>query len=178
MRLTINLSTRTYINARQLNLVLLVLILLLTGFLFVNVLGISSKAGEIARIRGEMDSLDRKSGTDRRPVPEQDYKRVMTQIRFANEIINKKAFSWLSLIDRLEAVTPDGIAFTIIEPDPKKQSLKLAGSTLSFSRLRQLLENMEQTPGFSDIYLVSQNQTSVGEKQKGISFTITCQVTP
>lgn len=178
MRLTINLSTRTYINARQLNLVLLGCFLVLMGFLFMNVLGISSKVGEIARIKGEMDSHDRKSGTDRRPVADQDYQRIMAQIRFANEIINKKAYSWLSLIDRLEAVTPDGIAFSSIEPDPKKQSLKLTGSTLSFSRLRQLLENMEQTPDFSEIYLVSQNQTTVGEKQKGISFNITCQVKP
>jgi len=177
MRLTINLATRTYLNARQLNLIFALMFILLILFLFMNIRQISTDIGLENRVKGELAAMDRKAGITRKQIPEQEYQRLVAHIRFANSVIAQKTFGWLTLFDQLEAVVPDGVAFKQIEPDTKgKGFVKLSGTTHSFSRLRTLLENMEQSQDFSEIYLLSQSDTKVGESQKGITFSITCQV--
>ncbi|MSM38074.1 MAG: fimbrial protein [Geobacter sp.] len=177
MRLTINLSTRTYINHGQLNLALSLVFLVLFGILTLNILGISSRAGEASRISGELTAMQKKTAVSSGPAfTEPDYQRLMSHIHFANSVISRKTFNWVTLLDYLESVVPDGVAVTKIEPDPKTKVLKLSGATLSFMRLRQLLENMEQSQHFSEIFLLSQTDAKVGDAQKGISFNITCQV--
>jgi type IV pilus assembly protein PilN len=109
-------------------------------------------------------------------VPEAEYQNLVARIRFANGIIYQKSFNWLGLLEKLENVVPEGISLNVIEPDPKGKLLKLSGTASSFSHLRQLLENMEGASFFSDIYLISQNDAKVSDTQKGITFSINCQV--
>jgi type IV pilus assembly protein PilN len=176
MRLTINLATKTYLNRSQLNLAFSIVFVLLTLFLALNIRNIASNYGEESRVSKELKTLEQKSGIKGRTVPEPEYKNLVQQISFANGVIYRKTFSWIGLLEKFENVVPDGIALTHIEPDSKGKALKLAGTTASFARLRQLLENMESSKDFSDIYLLTQADAKVGETQKGISFSITCQV--
>ena len=39
-----------------------------------------------------------------------------------------------------------------------------------------MLENMEGSKNFSEVYLLSQSDTKVGLTQKGITFNISCKV--
>lgn len=174
MRLTINLATRTYINRGQLNLVLAIVFIALVSFLLVTIQQVAFNLGEISRVKGELAALAQKTGGKGRKVSDAEYRGVAEQIRFANGIIYRKSFNWLGLLDKLESVVPDGVSLITIEP--KGKALKLSGTTLSFSRLRLLLENMEGSTHFTDIYLLSQTSARVGETQKGISFSIDCQV--
>jgi type IV pilus assembly protein PilN len=176
MRLNINLATRTYVNSSRLNSALAALLFILVLILLFELKTVADIAGESAKIKDELAALERKSTGAARPVAEQDYQRLIAQVRYANSIISRKTYNWVALLDNLEAVTPDGIAITQIEPDPKTMGLKISGATLSFSRLRTLLENMEQSSVFTEIYLLSQAQAKVGESQKGMSFSINCQV--
>ncbi|GAM10652.1 fimbrial assembly protein [Geobacter sp. OR-1] len=176
MRLTINLATRTYLNNGQLNLVFSVILVLLLFFLVVNIKEIASNIGESSRIKSELHALEQKSANKGKMVPEAEYQNMLARIRFSNGIIYRKSFRWLELLDKLETVTPEGISLTIIEPDLKGKPLKVSGTALNFGRLRQLLENMENSSNFSDIYLVSQADARVGDTQKGIIFNINCQV--
>lgn len=176
MRLNINLATRTYVNIRRLDTVLAVLFIGMLVVLLVEVRSVASTAGEIGRINSEISEMERKRLGGGPKVSEQEYQKLLTQISYANSIISRKSFSWVMLLDNLESVVPEGVAITQIEPDPKTKGLKITGATLSFSRLRTLLENMENSSSFSDIYLLSQAQARVGESQKGLTFSINCQV--
>ena len=176
MRLTINLATRPYLNHRLINLILAVIIILLILFVVINVKDIATNYGEINRVTKELLALEQKSGSKGRKVPEVEYQNLVRQIRFANGVIYRKTFSWLSLLDKLENAVPDGVSLNHIEPDSKGKVLKLTGTTSTFPRLRQLLENMESSTDFTDIYLLSQTDARVGDTQKGITFNITCQV--
>jgi type IV pilus assembly protein PilN len=145
--------------------------------MFMNIRQIFTDIGEENRIKGELAAMDKKAGITRKQVPEQEYQRLVGHIRFANNVIAQKTFSWLALFEQLESVVPEGVAFNQIEPDSKGKGLvKLSGTTQNFSRLRTLLENMEQSQNFSEIFLLSHSDTKVGESQKGVTFTITCQV--
>lgn len=176
MRLTINLSTKTYLNRSYLNMGFAALLILLLMFLVLNLKGISTTTGETDRIRTELLALEKKSGSKGRKVPEAEYQNLVKQITFANEIIKRKTFSWLALLDKLETVVPDSVTLTNITPDIKKRELKLSGTTLTFPGLRRLLEQMEVSGHFTDIYLISQADARVGETQKGITFSINCKV--
>ncbi len=175
MQLKINLATRNYIDAFKLNSVLTICTVLLLAFMVVNILYIAKNAGELKRIAGETNFLQEKSRTGGKAVPEADYKALLARIQFANGVIEKKSFNWLLLLNRLEEVVPDGVAISEIEPDIKEQTLKLAGKTRSFNSLRRLLENMEKSTYYSDIFLLSQSQIKVGLSQKGITFTVSCR---
>lgn len=176
MRLNINLATKTYVNSRRLNMAFAVLFSLILIVLILEIRSVSFAAGEIRRINGEIEEMERKSAGGARKVTEQEYQQLLGQIRYANAIISRKSFNWISLLDNLESVVPEGVAITQIAPDPKTRELKITGATLSFARLRTMLENMENSSSFSDIYLLSQSQTRVGESQKGLTFSVNCRV--
>lgn len=176
MRLTINLATKIYLNRRQLNLAFALVIALLLLILLINVKNIATNIGETSRVGKELQALEQKSGSTGRKVTEAEYQNLVKHITFANGVIYRKTFSWLGLLDKLENVVPEGVSLNHIEPDSKGKALKLTGTTSTFFRLRQLLENMEESKDFSNIYLVSQSDARVGDTQKGITFSITCQV--
>jgi type IV pilus assembly protein PilN len=176
MHLNINLATRTYVNSNRLNTVFAALFVVLLLLLLLEIRTVASTTGEIVRINGEIAEMERKNAGGARKVTEQEYQKLLTQIRYANAMILRKSFNWIALLDNLESVVPDGVAITQIEPDPKTKGLKVTGATLSFSRLRTMLENMENSSSFSDIYLLSQAQAKVGESQKGLTFSVNCQV--
>ena len=176
MRLTINLATRIYINTRRLNLFIAGAATLLTLLLLFNISKVVTDFTEMHRLTKETAALEGKTrGAQSAVVPEKEYKALLARIGFANGIIEKKAFNWLALLDKLEGVVPDGIALASIEPNPKDSVLKLAGIAKSFGSLRKFMENLEDSQYFTGIYLVSQAETQVSAGQKGINFTITAK---
>ena len=176
MRITINLATRTYLNQSQLNLIFGVALLLLVIMLGINIKSIATTLGETTKINNELKALNNTSGSSGRKVPESEYQELVKQIQFANAIIFRKTFSWLALLDKLETVIPEGVSLKQIEPDSRDNLLKLTGTTVSFPKLRIMLENMEDSKDFSDIYLLTQSEARVGDTQKGIAFSMTSKV--
>lgn len=175
MLFKINLATRQYINTRQLNLGIGALFILLICLLLLAIRAVATNSGEMERISRELAQLQQTLGTAK-AVPDKEYQALLARIQFANGIIATKSYNWLLLLDRLEDVVPDNMALAAIEPDIKEGGLKLGGAARSFSNLRRFMENLEASKFFSDIYLTSQAETKVSEKQKGINFTITCKV--
>ena len=173
MKLTINLATRRYLNLGQLN-----GILLFSGALLL-ALGLF-KAGEVGHNRAELariTGLSQGTGTKGQgvQVSNAQLKNQAARVRFANEAIDRKSMNWLNLLDRLEEVVPAGVALTEIGPD-RAQVLKVVGVARGFANLRTLLENMEHSKNFSEVYLLSQSESKVGLTQEGLRFSISCKV--
>jgi type IV pilus assembly protein PilN len=171
MRLTINLATRVYINAKRLNISIAIALTLLVLLLAFNISTIATGFGELSRLQKETAALETVKGA-KSAVPEKEYQALLARIKFANDIIAKKTFNWLLLLDKLEGTVPDGVSLDSIDPDPKGAGLKLAGVARGFGNVRKFLENLEDSKFFTEIYLVSQ---SIGTNQKGIGFNITCK---
>jgi type IV pilus assembly protein PilN len=174
MKLTTNLATRRYINLPQLNAILLAGFTLFLALALFKVWEIARNAAEISRIRSQNQGLVTRSTGEQ--VSEGQLKLQRTRIQFANAAIDKKAMNWIGLLDRLEEVVPAGVTLTEIMPD-MALPLKLTGVARSFANLRTLLENMESSKNFSEVYLLTQNDTKVGQTQEGLTFSITCKVT-
>lgn len=176
MRLTINLATRIYINKRRLNFFIIAAFALMVLLLLVNVRNIATAFGNVQRLNHGIAILEGKTRkVASEAVPDKEYQAILARIKFANGLIEQKTFDWLSLLDKLENVVPDGITITSIEPSPKDEGLKLAGMAKNFGNLKKFMENLEDSQYFTDVYLVGQSDAQVTPDQKGIAFNITCK---
>jgi type IV pilus assembly protein PilN len=173
MRLTINLATRRYVNLRQLNVALLAAFVLLGALAVFKSVEIGRNQAELSRVRALIQGTATGEGGVR--VSEAQLKAQGVRIQFANQAIDKKSVNWIGLLDRLEEVVPAGVALSTVTPEPL-QVVKIGGSALSFANLRTLLENMEHSKNFSEVYLLAQGEAKVGQTQEGITFEITCKV--
>lgn len=175
MRLTINLATRRYINKRRLN-AWLAAGLIILGFLLVyQVRAIANNQVKIDGIKKESARATSGAATGVTVTPDQ-MKALEARIAFGNELIDRKTVNWIALLDKLEEVVPAGVALTQVEPLLKEQSLRIGGTARNFMALRVLLENMEQSPNFTEVYLMSQNDVKVGKNEEGLGFSISSKV--
>ena len=172
----INLATKIYINNRLLTIYTLGAVFLLASLLFVNINYVVNKSGEMKNLTARIAVLDEKGKTVSKGISEKEYNALQARISFANTTIEKKMYNWLSLLERLEQVVPDGIAISSIEPNQKSQELKLSGIARSFKNLRIFLEHLEDSKFFTDIYLMSQEDAKLSDTSQGISFNLTCRV--
>ena len=173
MKLTTNLATRRYLNLRQLNALLIALFVLLGGLLIFEVRELAYNQAELVRIRRATASSGGARGAE---VSEAQLSALAPKIRFANTLIEKKSVDWLKLLDSLEQVVPAGVMLHQIDPPQRDQVLQISGSARNFGNLRALLENMEESKNFSEVYLLSQSETKVGLTQQGINFSINCKI--
>jgi type IV pilus assembly protein PilN len=174
MKLTTNLATRHYVNTRLLNICVSAALVILTVVLILRVREIAYNQAELGRVRGMLAAAASRPGG--RKISETQLKSVQSRIAFANTLIDRKAVNWLNLLDRFEEVLPNEVALTQIEPGKDGQSITVNGVARQFSGLRALLENMEQSKNFSDVYLLSQSEARVGLTQRGVTFSISCRV--
>jgi type IV pilus assembly protein PilN len=173
MKLTINLATRRYLNLRLLNIWLLAGFILLGALLILKVREVAYNQAELATIRRQSAVAESRPGEA--PVSPAQLNALAAKALFANALIARKSVNWLNLLDLLEEVVPNGVALSAIQPD-KGDLLKLGGVARNFADLRALLENMERSKNFSEVYLLSQSETKVGLTQQGLSFSVTCKV--
>ncbi len=176
MDLRINLSTRYFFDTRKLNLALTAVIAILAFIMFFNVKGLATDAGHAKRLEGEMAKFQARFATSAKGISEEQYQGMLKKISAANAILAKRGLNWLLLLDRLEAVVPDGVALSTIEPKLTDGTLTLSGNAKGFSNLRAFVENLEGQPGVSDVFLLSQTEIRQGDEQRGIGFTVTCKV--
>jgi type IV pilus assembly protein PilN len=176
MRLTINLATRIYINMKRLDLFIAGALVLLALLLLFNAMEITAGFKEKGRLSHGITVLEGKTREMKSSaVPEKEYNSLLSSISFANGIIERKTYDWLMLFERLENAVPDGIAITSIEPSPKDNGLKMAGMAKNFGSLRKLVENLEESKFFTEVYLVSQSNVQGPEGRKATGFNITCK---
>lgn len=175
MKLSINLTTRRYINMRLLNTWLAVTALLLTALSLYVAREIATNKAEIDKIAQQSRAASRGTAEGPAVTPEQ-MKAVEARIAAGNELIAGKTVDWIGLLDKLEGVVPAGVSLTQVTPVPKDESLKISGVARGFDNVRVLLENMEQSPNFSEVYLLSQSEVKVGKTQQGLAFNVSCKV--
>jgi Tfp pilus assembly protein PilN len=172
----INLATRVYVDNRVTSLCLAAAVVLLLVLLAVDCVSIAQNAGEIKTLNGQLTAMEGKGRTAAKGVSPKNYQELLARIGFANSVIERKAYNWQQLLDRLELVVPEGVAVSTIVPDPKTRLLRLTGTARAFGNLRTFMEHLEDSRFFTDVYLLSQGETRLADKSPAINFAITCKV--
>jgi type IV pilus assembly protein PilN len=175
MQIRTNLATRTYIDKKKLNNILLAGIAVLLLFLIVQIKICAFNAGETTRLNAMKISMESRFKKKRIDFSENDYKKLTEDIKFVNGIIERKAYDWVGLLNRLEGVVPDGLTLTSVEPNSKEKTLKISGVSMNFKAVQRLLDNLEESNFFHDIYLEKQDESKSVENKKFLSFVISCK---
>ena len=175
MRFTINLATKPYLDQRRVNQACIVALVLLALLLAVNIGSMSGNIIELRRLGAENAAMDTRLKSRLAGVSEKDYTRMLASIRFHNDIIDRKTFNWLGLLDQVENATPEGIALISLAPDKQGAELKLEGRARGFKAVRSYLERLEDSHAFTDILLLSHRAATGEEKGRGVQFTISCR---
>ena len=175
MRFTINLATRTYLDHQLVNRIVVSCLLLLIALLAWNITSASWGAGELGRLKADIAAYETRLNSRPAGVSDKDYSRMQASIRFHNGVIERKTYSWLELLNRLETITPDGIALASIDPDTQNGELRIEGRTTTFAQVRSYLDRLEDSRIFASVQLVSHQNLSLGERTRGIQFAIICR---
>jgi type IV pilus assembly protein PilN len=179
MRFTINLATRTYLDHRLVNQALIALTVVMLAWLAWNASRLWSDLGELGRLGREAAVLEERLNSRPSGVSEDDYKRLMTSIGFYNGIIERKSYDWLGLLEQLEQATPAGVSLASVAAETGAGEIKLEGRARSFTQVRTYLEKLEDSKAFTDILLRSHRELALGEKTRGVQFSVDCRaVTP
>lgn len=176
MRFTINLATKTYINHLLVNRAIWGTVIMLLLLLVWNSNRLLTATGTLNRLKADIAGYEVQLNARPAGVPEVEYARMQNSIRFYNGIINRKTSDWLGLLDKLEQVTPQGIALSSLAVDPKNKEIKLEGMAKSFTDVRAYLDSLEESKFFNDSRLISHQDTATSEKANGVKFAIICRM--
>ena len=175
MRFTINIATRTHIDPKLVNRSGYLILALLLCLLAWNINRASWSLGELRQLKADNASYEKRLNSRPTGVSEQDFIRLLAGIKFYNEIIGRKSFNWLGLLEKFEAATPEGIALTVLAPDRKTGLIKIEGHARSFALVRSYLDKLEDSKSFTTILLLSHAGVAAGEKARGVQFSISCK---
>ncbi len=70
----------------------------------------------------------------------------------AEASLQRDAFRWTGLFDRMEKLLPDGVSLRSFNPDYAKNSLSILGVARTLTQLQTLLDNL-QNAQFQQMYL-------------------------
>jgi len=175
MRFTINLATKPYLDQHRVKQICIGSLALLLALLAWNVARVSRDVMEMSRLAAESKAMETRLVNRPAGVSEKEYSRLLASIRFYNEIIERRSRNWLGLLEQVENATPEGVALAALTPEKGGAELKLEGRAKNFGAVRSYLERLEDSRNFSDILLLSHRDLAVGERTRGVQFTISCR---
>jgi len=175
MRFTINLATKVNVDQRLVSQVSFAVIALLLLALSWNTFIAFSNLGELHRLEADTATYQGRLNSRPKDVPEREYTRMLAEIGFFNGLLERKSFNWLRLLDQMENTLPEGVALVSLAPDTKTGIVKIDGRAHSFANLRTYLEKLDESKAFTEVLLLSNHDVAVGEKAKGVQFTISCR---
>lgn len=176
MRYTINLATRTYLDNRLLNRIALIAVVILFLMAGWNVSRVASNFAEQNLINSEIATIQSKLSIKPGGIPQAEFSIQKAHIRFYNEIIERKSVNWLNQLEIFENVTPEGVSLTSLVPGKNNEEWKLTGRARSFKAVQKYIESLESAKKFSNILLLSHQNMTAGQNERGVQFTITCKV--
>jgi Tfp pilus assembly protein PilN len=156
-----NLATRPFYNERAVHLVLLVIGLLGVAATVFNVTQIVQLSGRDTRLATQA-SRDEKTAVDlraraaklRATVDPRVLEMAAADAQQANELIDRRTFSWIDLTNRLETTLPDNVRITAIRPkiDPKRGTVvSLIVVARNVDDINMFIANLDATGAFSEL---------------------------
>lgn len=182
MKTSLNLASRRYVNRRALHQIVLFVILLLLVLLTFQLRGYlqgheqaKEQTKDILKLQQEYQQLLGKAP----PVfTSGEVERQNLEFGQAQALLQRDAFRWTALFDRLEKRLPDGVSITSFNPDYAGRKLALSGLARDLSALRAMLNSLHKG-AYAQVFLKSQSQVKVkdaqGEEMIALSFQVTLE---
>ncbi|WP_428718914.1 PilN domain-containing protein [Undibacterium curvum] len=76
------------------------------------------------------------------------------KIRVVNQIVKQLNFPWSGLLNKLEKLTPMDIALLSIEPDSKKEAVRIEAEAKNYNAMLSYLAALNADGEFNDVVLI------------------------
>ncbi len=160
-RYQLNLATRPFPHYRTTNVLLTAILFLITGFSVWQVLGfldyterVAALGGTEREVRVDWEYLGGRVDELRQQLNRPEAVAQMQEIRFLNQVVDRKSFSWSSLLSVIEDVIPRGVYLTVLEPDIDdggRIRIEMEARGRSVAEISTFIAGLEQTPVFKDV---------------------------
>lgn len=175
-----NLSTRPFYNTAAVRLWLLVAGLVVLGATAFNVT-------QVLRYSNSNTELVTKSAADeasaaelrwtaqrlRASVDAAQVDAVSVDARQANELIDRRTFSWTELLNRFERTLPDDVRITAVHPELDKQRrIVLTVDVLArgVDDVNRFMENLDETGAFEELRSIQEQTNEEGQIQSALQM--------
>lgn len=157
----LNLSTRPFYNERLVRLVLALVSLLVLGLTAFNVTQVMRLRARDAEVRRQADAAESEAARLReearvisQTINREQLAAVQVASREANQLIDRRAFSWTDLFNRFEATLPGEVRIASVTPQIDQQGRMLVAITVVSRRVEELddfIEALEKTGAFREV---------------------------
>ena len=176
-----NLSTRPFYDERAVHTWILlgaVLVAAATTFNVARVLRYSRSdtqlAGEAARDEARAATLRQQAFRLRATVDPRQIDVASSEARQANDLIDRRTFSWTELFNRFETTLPDEVRITAVRPQIDKQRgivLSIAVIARSNDDMETFMERLRETDVFPSVQPIEEHFDEAGLLETSIEAT-------
>ena len=173
-----NLATRPFYNEPAVHLWLFVAALVVavaTLFNVVQMLRYSRSDTELARQAANDEAraaeLRSEAARLRGTVDARQIERASLEAHQANELIDRRTFSWTALWNEFEATLPPNVRITSFRPrlDPKRGNVvSITIVARGVDDVQQFMENLEKTGAFPELFPPSERTNDQGQLETAI----------
>jgi len=157
-----NLATRPFYNERAVGIGLLLVAFVIAAATAFNVSSaLHSSQSDTALARQASDDeraaadLRTQAARERASVDAKEIARISVQAKLANDLIDRRVFSWTDLFNRFATTLPDNVRLTSIRPqlDEKTRQTMIAITVVArtVQNVDTFMENLRKTEGFVDV---------------------------
>jgi type IV pilus assembly protein PilN len=166
-----NLSTRPFYNERAVHTWLLLaaaLVAVATLFNVTRVLRYSRSdtrlAGEASRDEARAGDLRQQAARLRGSVDPKQIDFASNEARRANDLIDRRTFSWTELFNKFETTLPDDVRITSVRPRLDKRGIVLSVSVVArgVDDVHTFINRLSATGAFRDLLTVEERENEAG----------------
>lgn len=156
-----NLSTRPFYNTRIVRIGLAIVGVIAAGLTLFNSAELwrlqranREFSKTVAQNEGQTEELRQKARAVQQTINRTQLAEVTTAAREANELIDRRAFSWTELLNQFQATLPADVRISSVQPQVDREGRMLVAMTVQSRRQEDLdsfIEALEKTGVFRDV---------------------------
>jgi type IV pilus assembly PilN-like protein len=157
-----NLATRPFYNERIVNLWLLLLAVVVGGATIFNVTRARSDSGNNTELLSQAtenvsrtNELRRTAAQLRASLDAKQIESISVDAREANNLIDRRTFSWTALFNRFETTLPDDVRIRSVRPQvdrDHKITLTISIVAKTVKDVDQFMSRLDETGAFKNLY--------------------------
>jgi Tfp pilus assembly protein PilN len=168
-----NLSTRPFYNTRAVSFWLLALLLTVTAATLFNVWRILHYSQSDSALATQASADATKAATTRQAaaklrasVDARQVALVSIEAKKANDLIDRRTFSWTDLLNQFEQTLPADVRISAVRPrvkDNRTVLITLTAVARGVDDVNQFMENLEETQSFANLLVRDERMSEAGQ---------------
>ena len=168
-----NLATRPFYNERLVNMWLLLLGAVVAIATILNVARVLSDSGSNTELASQAaqnttrtNEMRRSAAALRASLDAKQLEAVSADAREANNLIDRRTFSWTALFNRFETTLPDDARITSVTPKVDREhriTLTIAIVAKTVNDVDQFMSRLDATGAFTNLYSTDEHPNDAGQ---------------